>query len=562
MAAPEPRTLEVVPAWVEHHCIVPDGFQRGRRFRLYDFQLLYLANFYLVRGDVEQDLNDPILGPAFVYRRGLLVGPQKLGKDPLAAGHICVEAVGPALFAGWAGKDDGWACADHGCGCGWEWPYEPGEPMAMPWPTPLVQITAVSEDQTDNTYDALRPMVDEGPLSDLIPKTGEEFIRLPGGGRIDTVTSNAQSRLGQRITFASQGEVGLWNRSNRMDKVASTQYRGLAGMGGRASLNTNAWDPAEESVAQREYDSPAEDVYRQFVQPPKNLSYTNKRERRKIHRIVYPHDTLRENGGHVDLDSIESEAADLAEKDLAEAARFFGNVLMAGSSSWMDSEPWHRQATGEGLKQGEQIVLGFDGSLGAVASRRKPDATVLSASRVSDGHLVTLFLDEADRPDQDGLWTWEPDRARLNTVLEEIFEKFDVVLAWCDPQHWQNDIGGWALRFGGEVVLERWTNNDEWMARELERLHTAVINGDVTHDGHEGATRHVLNAQRYVKRSATADPDGKRERVLVAKAHRNSPDKIDAVPAHTLAYAARAHVLDKGLHERQSKKVDRTLRIH
>ena len=37
-----------------------------------------------------------------------------------------------------------------------------------------------------------------------------------------------------------------------MTKVADTQYRGLAGMGGRAALTTNAWDPGEESVAQRE----------------------------------------------------------------------------------------------------------------------------------------------------------------------------------------------------------------------------------------------------------------------------------------------------------------------
>jgi len=71
----------------------------------------------------------------------------------------------------------------------------------MAWPTPLIQITAFSEEQTDNIYDALRPMIDRGPLHALIPKTGEEFIRLPNGGRIDTVTSNAQSRLGARVTF-------------------------------------------------------------------------------------------------------------------------------------------------------------------------------------------------------------------------------------------------------------------------------------------------------------------------------------------------------------------------
>src|SRR6185503_6202554 len=101
--------------------------------------------------------------------------------------------------------------------------YDPGEPMGRPWSTPLIQITATTEDQTDNTYDALRPMIDKGPLAELITKTGEEFIRLPGGGRIDAVTSKATSRLGQRITFAAQDEVGLWTKTTRMDKVADTQ---------------------------------------------------------------------------------------------------------------------------------------------------------------------------------------------------------------------------------------------------------------------------------------------------------------------------------------------------
>jgi hypothetical protein len=45
---------------------------------------------------------------------------------------------------------------DHGCGCGWFYEYEPGEPMGMPWPTPLIQLTAVSSEQVGNVADALR----------------------------------------------------------------------------------------------------------------------------------------------------------------------------------------------------------------------------------------------------------------------------------------------------------------------------------------------------------------------------------------------------------------------
>ncbi|WP_371409750.1 hypothetical protein OG423_14185 [Micromonospora zamorensis] len=339
MEARNPQPLAVALDWIPRHCVIPDGFRRGRPFNLYDFQFDYLAAFYLVRGDARWQPYDPILGPAFVYRRGVLVDPQKKGKGPLSAAHICLEGAGPALFGGWAGRDDGYACSEHGCGCGWEYAYELGEPMGMPWPTPLIQITALSEEQTDNIYGALRPMIDLGPLTDLVPKTGEEFIRLPGGGRIDTVTSSAQSRLGQRVTFVPQDEVGLWTKSNRMLHVADTQYRGLAGMGGRASLTTNAWDPAEQSVAQLQFESQAQDIYRQFRQPPTNWSYRNKQERRRIHRYVYG-EALKENGGHVDLDSIEAEAADMLERDPAQAERFFGNKLVYGQGSWLREGLW------------------------------------------------------------------------------------------------------------------------------------------------------------------------------------------------------------------------------
>jgi hypothetical protein len=113
---------------------------QGESFRLYGFQGQFLAAFDRVRPTAEKGQ----AAPAFVYRRGLLVGPQGIGKNPLVAAQVCLEAVGPALFAGFADKDDGYACADNGCGCGWQYAHERGEPMGTAWPTPLVQITGRS----------------------------------------------------------------------------------------------------------------------------------------------------------------------------------------------------------------------------------------------------------------------------------------------------------------------------------------------------------------------------------------------------------------------------------
>ena len=115
------RPLTVATDWIEAHCVIPDGFRKGEPFRLYDVQLRYLLNFYLVRAATPWLPDNPIMAPAFVHRRALFIGPQKLGKNPLIAAQCTLEAVGPSLFAGWAGND-GYSCADEGCACGWEYP--------------------------------------------------------------------------------------------------------------------------------------------------------------------------------------------------------------------------------------------------------------------------------------------------------------------------------------------------------------------------------------------------------------------------------------------------------
>jgi hypothetical protein len=561
MEAPEARTMWVALDWVEAHCIVPDGFRRGAPFRLYHYQGRYLANFYLIRGDARWIPDNPLLGSAFVYRRGLLIAPQKAGKNPLIATQVCLEGVGPSVFAGFAGKDEGYVCADHGCHCGWERRYEPGEPMGMPRPTPLIQITGFSEDSTGNTYDALRPMIDLGPLHDLIPHTGEDFIRLPdlyGLGfdldtacRIDTVTSSAQSRLGQRATFIPQDQLELWTASNKMTKLADTQYRNLAGMDGRASLTANAYDPAQHSIAQREFTSPDTDVYRQFIQPPANLSYGDKRERHKIHRIVYEPDTLRENGGHVTLDSIEAEAASMAEHDPAQAARFFGNILTAGSGAAVDAESYDRLVRlppfppilVEGFTifappEGIRIGAGFDGSI-------SEDSTVLRGC-TADGYR--FVIGQWDRPIGDEMtrWrdahpgrNWSVPRREVNERVAWMFGYFDVGRFMYDPPKWRTEGETWQATYGDEIVIEFPTYISHRFAPAVDRWLTDLNEGSYSHDGN-GAH---IKAAALRKVRGTDDPNDNRTYYVLVKG--DDRDKIDGAIADVLASEAAATMPEK-----------------
>lgn len=334
------KTLGYLQAdWIAWHCPIPDGFHRGEPYVMADWQLWSTLNHGRVKSNALWIPNNPIKGPAFTYRRSQVVAPQKTGKGPWAAAMTTQMALGPDLFAGWAQGGEAYNCLDYRCDCGFIYEYEPGEPMGMPWPTPLVQLLATSEDQVDNMWRPLLQMVRNGPLSDRM-KAGEEFVRIGDEGRIDKVTSNALSRLGNPTTGAIQDETGTYTKQNGMAKTARTMRRGVAGMSGRVIETTNAWDPAEQSVAQQTFESRSTDIFRFYREPPPALKYKLKRDRRRIHQYVY------EGSWWVDLDAIEGEAAELMQTDPAEAERFFGNRRVRGLGSWLEDGLWEKAYAG------------------------------------------------------------------------------------------------------------------------------------------------------------------------------------------------------------------------
>jgi hypothetical protein len=449
-------TLFVAVDWIERHCVVPDGFRRGTQMRLYPWQAWCTLNHYRVRPEAYWDPVAPLLGTAFHYRRSLVIAPQKTGKGPWSATGVANEGAGPALFAGWAGEDDGYACADHGCGCGWEYAYAPGEPMGMRWPTPLIQITAFSEEQTDNIYRPLQRMIKEGPLGDLM-RVGESFIRIGDDGRIDTVTSSAQSRLGNPITYAAQDETGIWTPLNKMTNVADTQRRGLAGMQGRSQETSNAFDPTQSSVAQKTYQLKAEDVFKFHRPPPAHLSYANKAERRRIHQVVY------DGSAHVNLDAIEAEAAELIEKgEIAQAERFFGNRMKAGAGTWLDIEKWKARGQPREVPEGTSIVLGMDGS-------DTDDWTGIRA-QTRDGYQFTPRYGAQQLPT-----IWNPaefdgqvPRLEVHDAVRWIFKHYNVARMYVDPPGWTSEVDAWAAEYGEKIVLR-------WYTQRLVAMHAAAV---------------------------------------------------------------------------------------
>ncbi|MFB9926315.1 hypothetical protein ACFORO_42520 [Amycolatopsis halotolerans] len=514
-------TLWIVPDWIEAHCPVPDRDSRGAQLELYPWQLWCLANHYRVKPTAERGQ----LAPAFFYRRSQIVMPQKSGKGPFAAAQTIAEALGPVVFDGWAAGGEVYACADWGCPCGWMYVYEPGEPMGRPWTTPLIQLLATSEDQVDNVYRPLKAMLKLGPLGDVC-RVGEEFTRLPRDGEITVVTSSAQSRLGNPIIFAVQDETGTYTKQNKMVKVADTQRRGAAGMGGRVIETTNAWDPTEESTAQLTHQTTVDDVFRFFPQAPANLSFKNKADRRKIYKVVYA------GSSHIDFDGIEAEVAELLTRDPAQAERFFGNRITAGTDTWLDLAAWESHKADRVVKPRTRIVLGFDGS-------DVDDWTALRAETM-DGFQFTPTYGPNGRKT-----IWNPadfdgqvPRLEVDAAVRELFARYDVVRMYCDPPYWESEIDAWAESFDAKRVIRWYTRRPAQMHDAAERLKTDVLTADsgFTHDGCEITTAHVGHTR------AAARPA---DRYVLVKA--SDKLKIDACVTSVLTHEAAGDVRAAGL---------------
>jgi hypothetical protein len=490
---------------IEASCVIPDGDHAGEPYRLTDEMVRFLLWHYRL---------DPTSG-RFTYSRGSqLVRPQKWGKAPFTAAIVCAEVdpEAPVLFAGWDAA---------------------GEPVGRPWATPWVQVAASSVDQTDNVWRALVPMIELGPLAAVLVDTGETRINLPGGGRIEPVTSSAQSRLGQRITLAVQDQTEGWTKRNGGRALADTQRRNLAGIGGRFLESTNAWDPTEESVAQQTSESGEPGVYLDDVEPGAG-SVRNKRERRKMLRKVYG------DSWWVDLDRVDEEVVTLLERDPAQAERYFLNRKRAAADAAFDAERWEQLAELRSATAGVVVVVGVDGA-------RFDDALALVATEVESGFQWPLAIIE--RPPSAGD-DYEHDFELADGALVDTFERFVVWRAYVDPQWIDGLVDRWRGRWGDRVVAWH-TSRTRPTAWAVRNYGTAIGAGELSHNGDRLFARHVANARR---RAVPVYDDDHRQLFVIGKDRPGSPRKIDAAMAGVLSWEARGDAIAAGAEQPPAKR--------
>lgn len=495
---------------IQATCAIPDGELAGRPYLLTDEQLRFLLHHYRIH---------PLTGRFVHFRGSQLVRPQKWGKGPFSASVVCAEAHpdGPVLPDGWDPR---------------------GEPVGKPWATPHVQITAVSEDQTDNVFRALLPMIQLGALAADIPDTGITRVNLPSGGIIEPVTAAALSRLGQRVTFVVQDQTESWFKSNGGHKLADNQRRGLAGMRGRFMSTPNAWDPAEDSVAQRTGESDAPGVHHDDVDPGPG-SIRNKAERRRMLKRVYGDAATKPRATApwtpwIDLDRIDGEIVALLEHDPAQAERFFLNRKQAGEDRALDPDEIDKGVRRKhDVQDGGLITVGVDGA-------RFQDALALVATEVATGFQWPLLILERPANAPDG---YEHDFDQADGVMVDAFERFDVWRVYIDPQKIETLVDLWQGRWGDKRIVAWWMNRPKPVAWAVRNFTTAVGAGDWTFDGDPVLRTHLKNAR---KQKLTVKDEKGHLMHTISKDRPDSPRKIDGADAAVLSWEARGDAIADG----------------
>ncbi|MGW4493752.1 terminase [Streptomyces sp. NPDC004376] len=468
----------------------------------------------------------------FLYRDGVLQRLKGWGKDPLKATWSAFEFVGPCRFS---------EVADEGN----EWGVPAGQPLGTQHPAAWVQIAAVSQDQTRNTMTLFPSLLSKRAIEEYRIDLGKEIIYADKGrARIEAVTSSPRALEGGRPTFTPMGETHHWLESNQGHEMAAVIERNAtksADGQSRTLADTNAFEPGEDSVAERTRDAYEAmeagrvvhtGLFYDSLEAPPEAKLTD----------AWIEPTLRAVRGDstwLDIGRLKASILD-PRNPPSRSRRFWYNQVVAAEDAWVARYEWDAcQREGAALQDGDEVVLFFDGS-------KSDDATGLCACRMSDGFVTALGVWQKPAnwpaPNTPGFVPYRVPRDDVHGVVENAFTRFKVQAFFADPGSGQDDDDGemfwdsyidlWGQTWGSKLALRavlagpkahavRWDmrdrRNQETFTEAVKRAHADVLERQLTHDGHKTLRTHVINARRRTNAWG----------ITIGKEHRESARKID-----------------------------------
>lgn len=415
-----------------------------------------------------------------------------------------------------------------------------GLPVGVSVTDPYIPMVAYTEEQSDElAYGALRVVLEYSALSEDFDIGLERIMRIGGDGKAVSLATSPSARDGARTTFQ------VFDETHRLTspKLRAAHRTMLANIPKR--FLSDAWSfeittapaPGENSVAEDTMDY-ARQVAGGKIEDSRLFFFH--RQASDEHDLSMPEGiraAVIEASGPAatwsDIDGIADQWSDPT-ADRTYLERVWLNRLVRSSERAFDIEQWKSLANpGYVVPDDAIITLGFDGA-------RWHDATALVGTEIATGFQWLIALWEQPQNAQE----WEVPEHEVQAAVAEAFDRWQVWRMCADPPYWETAVAEWAGRYGETTVVEWWTNRVKAMAFTVKAFNTAIMSGELSHDGSPHLARHIGNACRRIV--PVRDDQGIRM-FTIYKERTDSPHKIDAAMAAILSWEGRSNALAAGV---------------
>lgn len=499
--------------WLYEYVLTPGGPHAGQPFMPTMEQARFIYWWYAVNEEGR-----------FIYRDGVLRRLKGWGKDPLAGALALVELCGPTEFS-------------H---------FEGGKAVGKPKYDPWVQIAAVSQDQTRNTFTLFPALISPKMREEYKIELNKTIIYDGRGKMIEGVTSSPLALEGKRPTFVIMNETQWWVESNSGHEMANVIEGNVtkSAYGTCRSLRIcNAHVPGQDSVGEKDWDSyqkiragKAMDtgILYDALEAPADTPVSEIPSvdddpdgfAEGVERLEKGLMVARGDASWLDIPSIVSSILDIR-NPVSESRRKFLNQINAAEDSWISPAEWDRCQDDVKLERGDTITLGFDGS-------KSNDHTALAACRVEDG---AIFL----------IKSWDPEkcpngeipRGDVDATVRSCFERYKVVGFRADVHEFESYVDEWGRDFKRKLKVKASPGNPvafdmrgqkKKFALDCEKFLDAVLEGELVHNGDPALRWYILNAHRHPTNY---------DAISIRKESKDSSRKIDAAVTAILAFASR-----------------------
>ena len=432
-----------------------------------------------------------------------------------------VELIGPSQFSHWDSE---------------------GNPVGKPHPDAYVQITAVSSDQTENTRDVFPGLIPERTRAAFNMDVQKEIIYANGGRqKLRTMSANFRSAEGGRVSFCVAGEPHHWTPGQRGPDFYNVITNNLTKVQGRLLCITNAYEPGEDSVAQTIREE-QEKVWAGLSKPSGWLyDSLEAHPESPLSEEWAPYivATIRGDAVWLNIEDIVSEIQD-GSKTVASKRRMWFNQIVSTGDSLISVAQWDGilqpgcYGDKRDLKQGDAIVMGFDGS-------KTDDATALVAIRIEDNLIVPLGIWQNPDPSQ----KWHVPVEEVESEVHLAFQMYRVHAFFADTAYWESQVDGWSDAYREQLLVKASSRstvgfdmrgNKAKISQTTEAFVGSIVDKRLRQNGHRLMRTHVLNTKRRTNSYG----------LYFGKETSFSHRKIDGFAAGFLAYMALVTLAESG----------------